>query len=444
MLHSPIPQEVILRFNKPWEGNYSSYPTVFKDQGKFKMYYRGGNRPPGAKKPDHQFTCYAESDDGINWVKPNLGIVEFEGNSNNNIVWDKPGVHCFTAFRDKNPKVKPGEEYKAIAYVNKLDENGHIEEKRIMPLISGNGINWQLMQNKPIIVQRGTDAGLDLAFYDTFQEQYVAYFRGWRTHRGGKALAPHGEWTEDITRQIMRATSDDFSSWTSPEFVDFGDTPLEQFYTSATTPYFRAPHIYIAMPKRFMPSRKKIPEHHEEGVSDGVFMSSRDGINFDRTFMEAFLRPGRDQNNWVERSNMISWGIIQTASDEISAIWTEHNNLPTCRLRRGTLRLDGFASLHGPYSGGEMITNPLHFAGNQLILNYATSAAGSIQIEIQDKAGKPIPGYTLAECPELYGDEIDAMMKWDNGWDVSQLAGQPIRLRMVLRDADVYSMRFRS
>ena len=69
--------------------------------------------------------------------------------------------------------------------------------------------------------------------------------------------------------------------------------PLEQLYTNNTQPYFRAPHVYIGFPCRFVPGRKKLPTHAEDGMNDGVLMSSRDGLNFER-WMQAFLRPGPD------------------------------------------------------------------------------------------------------------------------------------------------------
>ena len=159
--------------------------------------------------------------------------------------------------------------------------------------------------------------------------------------------------------------------------------------------------------------------------------------------MEGFLRPGRDRENWTQRSNMIAWGIVPTAPDEISIYWTEHYTHPTDRLRRGTLRVDGFVSVNAGYAGGEVLTRPLCFDGSELAINYATSAAGSFRVEIQDADGKPLPGYALEDCPEIYGDEIERVVAWKGGADLSQLAGQPVRLRFVMKDADLYSLRFR-
>jgi hypothetical protein len=93
-------------------------------------------------------------------------------------------------------------------------------------------------------------------------------------------------------------------------------------------------------------------------------------------------------------------------------------------------------------SGGEFTTRPVTFEGNHLVLNYATSAAGSVEVELQDEAGRPLPGFALADAVPLFGDELDAMVKWKSGNDVSALAGTPVRLRFVLKDADLFALRF--
>lgn len=111
-------------------------------------------------------------------------------------------------------------------------------------------------------------------------------------------------------------------------------------------------------------------------------------------------------------------------------------------FRRLALRIDGFVSLRASARGGEMVTRPLVFEGGNLTLNAATSGAGCIQVEIQDAAGQPVPGYGQAECPEMFGDDLALVVRWQKGGDVRPLAGKPVQLRLVLRDADLYSFQF--
>ena len=89
-----------------------------------------------------------------------------------------------------------------------------------------------------------------------------------------------------------------------------------------------------------------------------------------------------------------------------------------------------------------MVTRPFAFEGGALSLNISTSAAGSARVELQDADGKPIEGYALSDCDEIYGDDLERMVMWKGRADVRALAGQAVRLRFALSDADLYSLQF--
>jgi hypothetical protein len=173
-------------------------------------------------------------------------------------------------------------------------------------------------------------------------------------------------------------------------------------------------------------------------------MTTRGGNQYDRTFMEAFVRPGRDRRNWTSRCNYPARGIVQTGDDEMSMYIERYNAQDAKFLERLTMRLDGFASLYGGYSCGWAQTKPLTFAGSQLTINYATSAAGRLRVEIQDEQGHALPGYSLDDCDPLIGDEIERTVSWQSGTDFAALAGRPVRLSFELKDADLYSICFSS
>ena len=179
------------------------------------------------------------------------------------------------------------------------------------------------------------------------------------------------------------------------------------------------------------------------GVDDAVFMSSRDGLHFDRSFKEAFVRPGLDRENWHERSIYIERGILDTGPGEISLYGMEHKDLPTMRIRRYALRTDGFVSVNAGYSGGEFTTHPLVFAGSELEINYSTSAVGSVRVEVQDAEGRPQPGLSLDDSAEIFGDEIDGTARWNGNPSLAALSGKQVRLRFALQDADLYAFKFR-
>jgi hypothetical protein len=111
-------------------------------------------------------------------------------------------------------------------------------------------------------------------------------------------------------------------------------------------------------------------------------------------------------------------------------------------MRRFTLRIDGFVSAYAPSQGGELVTKPLVFEGRELVINLATSAAGSVRVELQSADGEPLEGFALEDCPEVFGDTLSHRVAWKGGADLGPLAGRPVRLRLELRDADVYAFRF--
>lgn len=420
-LHHPIDREVVLVFDRPWEGEVSGYITVFEDENRFRMYYRASHYDRETRKVSHENTCYAESRDGITWTRPEFGLYEFNGSTANNIVYKGAGIsHNFTPFKDTNPACPPDAKYKGVS----ADAT-----RGMLTHHSPDGIHWEQTSETPILTKGKFDSQ-NLVFYDNVRRAYVAFFRDFK----------------DGIRGIKTSTSQDCFQWSEPEWLDFGDTPAEHLYTNAVVPCPRAPHLFVGFPMRFLPDRQQ-DWHPIEGVSDGVFMSSNDGFRWHR-WREAFLRPGPQKQRWASRNNMIAWGVLTTKSDqpgcpdELSIYSSEGYYQDEGRLRRHTLRMDGFVSVHAAFPAGEIVTKPLVFAGERLTINYASSAAGSIRIELQDAQGTPIPGFRLEEAVEMWGDDIDATVSWESGGDVGPLAGKPVRLRAVMMDADWYSFRF--
>ena len=180
-------------------------------------------------------------------------------------------------------------------------------------------------------------------------------------------------------RWIRRATSEDYLKWTFLEPIDTGVPPSDHLYTNAFTPYPRAPGTSLMFPSRLVLERSPDPEWastYFPGINDIVFMSSRDGIHFDRSFMEAWIRPGPEEENWHERGIYVGSGIVQTSPEEMSVYSRQHSRLPTAHLRRYSLRTDGFVSMSAGYGRGSFTTRPFVFSGEELELNYSTSAVG--------------------------------------------------------------------
>jgi hypothetical protein len=453
-LHHPVRREVVFRTDAPWEGNACAYNSVFEDGGLFRLYYHGlhyrHSGPPAQALADHAgVLCCAESDDGLEWRRPDLGLHDFGGSKANNIILtaecleEVGGDPVHTAvFKDRNPDCPADERYKIVCLGTR--------PTGLYGLRSADGVNFSLMSRAPIITEGAFDSQ-NLAFWDPGRQEYREYHRGFR----------------DDTRDILTSTSRDFLHFPAPQWLEYPGAPREQLYINQIQPYYRAPHIFLGFPARYtdrgwsdpmlaLPglderlARAKEHPRYGTALTDALFMTSRDGVTFKR-WPEAFIRPGpRRRGSWVYGDNFIFWGMVQTPSqvedapDEISLYATDDYWEGTyTSMRRYSLRVDGFVSAAAPPSGGEVLTRPIIFNGGSLALNAETSGAGSVQVEIQTAAGRPIDGYALAACPPIFCDDLRHIVRWKgNGGDLRPLAGKPIRLRFVLSDADLYSFQF--
>lgn len=427
-LVDPTPTDIVFPFDEPWEGPYSIYGVVIKDGDLLRMYYRG-HCAIAAKA----YTCYAESRDGINWVKPHLGLFSHEDRHDTNIILieDDPETkftHNFTPFLDRNPAVKPNEKFKAVAGNDKVGLYGFTSE---------DGIKWQKIQEGPIF-KKGIFDSQNVPFWSESEKCYVLYFRVWT-----------GEGYSGI-RTIARVTSADFIHWSKTEVMSFGDFPQEEYYTNVTEPYPLAPHIYVALPSRFVQKRRwmsspqakslGVREGREADVSDTVFMTSRGGNKYDRYFPEAYLKPGIDPQDWVGRNNMISLGLVQIDENTLGFYRCRHYASSNSFLNLHTLRTDGFARLRAGRPKGKVLTKLFTAEGEQLFLNFATSAVGTVRIEVLDADHQTIEGFSGRAAPKLFGDSVHHPVKWSKHRSWSELKGCPIRLRFTLNEADLYAL----
>ncbi len=462
-LHQPQPREIALVHDAPWEGSGSGYHSVFKDGDRYRMYYKAWQldvSAAGVKTNAHPlFCCYAESDDGIHWRKPELGLHEFKGSKANNIVIASGKIGEVNAdaghpaiFKDDNPAAAPEARYKAMIRSE--------SPKGLLAFQSPDGLHWSPIQTAPVITEGAFDSQ-NLAFWDAARGEYRAY---WRIFTAG--VTDEKNWKPGGFRAIRTATSKDFLHWENQTDVSYADSPAEHLYTSQVKPYYRAPHVLIGFPTRYtergwsesmraLPDREhrewraKASQRYGTAITEGLFMASRDGVRFKR-WNEAFLRPGLErEGTWNYGQQYIGWQAVETKSalegapNELSLYATESYWTGTSSaIRRYTLRLDGFVSVNAPMKGGDLITKPITFTGSKLALNFSTSAAGSVRVEIQDVEGKPLPGFSLADCEETFGDAIERTVVWKGGRDVSALAGKPIRLRFALKDADLFAYQF--
>ncbi|MEZ6128433.1 MAG: hypothetical protein R3C59_07105 [Planctomycetaceae bacterium] len=464
-LQHPVPREVSLVHDAPWEGTGCGYHSVFQDGDRFRMYYKSWHLDFSTGKLNtgtHPlYCCYAESSDGVTWRKPMLGLHDFQGSKQNNITMTSGPVGSLNVdaghpaiFKDDNPNAAEDARYKAIFRSSK--PNG------LLPFKSPDGLTWSPMTKAPILHGLGAFDSQNLAFWDPNIGKYRAY---WRIFTAG--VTDDRNWKPAGIRAIRTATSDDMINWDPHTDLTYEDSPPEELYTNQIKPYHRAPHLLLGFPARYIDrgwseSMKALPALEQRemraassprygtAITDALFMASRNGTKFKR-WNEAFLRPGIERPDaWHYGHQYIGWHIVETRGDlpgapnELSLYASEsYWHGKGSAVRRYTLRLDGFVAVNGPAGqGGELLSKLITFDGSTLHLNLSTSAAGRVAVELQNPDGSPVPGYGLADCHEIFGDSTDRTVSWKDGTDVSSLAGKPVRLRFQLQDADLYAFQF--
>lgn len=418
-LHEPIRKERVFSFDAPHEGKTSGYVTVFRHDGKIRMYYRGRTHKE-SDGTSYELTCLAVSSDGICFERPDLNIVEFEGSRHNNIILkDDEITHNFTPFIDSDGSVKAVGGHKKIA----------VNSAALYGLQSDDGIHFRKTQETPILTDGMFDSQ-NVVFYDERIGKYRCYSRYFHNDHLVNPKQYEG------VRAIQSSVSDDFYHWEKSVRNSYDTRVMEEFYTNATVQLHGTDH-YLSFPKRYVKNRERdFYDSGDTGVSDCVFMSSRDGHHWNRTFMEAYVRPGLDRKNWVNRNNMMALGIIETSNEEFSMYISENYRTDTAGIRRLSIRKYGFASVHAGYDEGRMITKPFTFSKSRLEINYSTSAVGFVKVSLLD-----VNRNVLAESAKMYGDEIFEQVSFDT--DIKKYNNIPVRLMFECKDSDLYALTFK-
>ena len=259
--------------------------------------------------------------------------------------------------------------------------------------------------------------------------------------------------------------STDFRNWTEPELIDYGEgAPDFHMYINNIQRYPRAPHILVGFPARYTDryvwtdnyeqlggkedrlARMKIQKRFGFSVTDSMFMFSRDGLHFQRE-NEAFIRPEPESDwTWVYGEGYMTDGLLEVPSDlpgaapELSFLVSHKVWIPDgtgATLYRYAIRMDGFIGRYAGYKPETLVTKPFLFEGDTLRINFETSAGGWMKVELLDKTGHPLEGYTSCE---LFGNSIDRKVSFP--MKTAALTGKPVRLKFTMSDAEVYSFCF--
>ena len=413
-----------------------------------------------------RWNFYAESKDGIHWVKPKLGQVKFLGYDTNfiSLPFDSE-AHSNAIFRDPAAKSE-AERYKML-YTQK--RNGKVS---MYPGYSSDGLNWKAYDVDRAAVPYWSDTNNNL-LWDTNKKRYILYLRTF--NKLNRWMNPEPVYPEDSrTRTASFATSSDFLSWDSPPTIRDADDRFlsfhadekdpvgsRDFYTLEVLPYAGG---YVGFTSVYHNMFGLAPAAMDAGKAQSPWMDrmdvqllwSRDAEKFQRVGERRVFIPNGAAGSWDEDLvYSVHNGIVR---EDLGEIWIYYEGFSGHHWfshrqehQRGQvglaiLRLDGFVSVTGQ---GAITTRPLTFQGNLLKINatgvdkYVGPGYGTVRVEVLDaETAEPIPGFDKESSDPFGDDRLDYTVTWKGQTDVSTLQGKSIQLRFHLDKAKLFAFQF--
>ena len=469
-LHQPVrePANPVIRPDRPWERRIG-YASVIRDEEQqcYRAWYAGDAG-----------TAYAESEDGLTWNKPRVGLLEWDGSTDNNLV--TPPIESGTFFRDE-ADLDPDRRYKCLGLLNEPRYGLYVG-------FSADGKSWRF-RPEPVLTT-SDDSGLNdhpTVMHDTLRGRYIAFPKR-------EAINPfaNGDWGF-IQRMRCVSTSDDFEHWSAPVLAlraddrdppDFQIHGLSGFtYQNAYVGFVDAMHSGDAGPMErtidIQLACSRDGESWWRAGDRGTFLPLGERGAFDRFLLfPAHTPPIRvgDElylyySGMARRHRMGSYpdhrrrepwcgpGHAESAPEGISG-WDAPPDAPITGLGLARLRIDGFVSLDAGSRAGRLLTRPLKLEGTQLHVNVEADT-GRIRAELFEARpvdlaqnnwtnspswnwdiDEPVPGYGLEECVGVGSDTVNGTVRWRTRDRLDRLDGKNVVVRFELTNASLYSFWF--
>jgi len=450
--HAPIRKNVALVCDDPWEGVTCGYPAIRKVGDEYRFYYRASGKNEMAKGESF---CVATSKDGVHFEKPSLKKYAFGEIKETNIHHREDRfIDNFSIFYDDNPSCPEEERFKALSLISTPTPEKYYTELGLY--VSSDGLDFKFLRKLPI---KGVFDTYNVLIWDEEEKLYRIYLRDFHNPDGSECVYEPTDAMNLCIRDVRLTKSKDLISFTEPERLSYGEGAEDiQLYTNQIIKYPRA-DIFFGMPTRYInrvddkASFKYLndigswrSEYLKTGnrigsaMTDCVIMYSRDGKNFLRDNNAFAIPEYEEEANWVYGDCYFAHGLVETVSDEnplvneyslYCGIGYRQNNI---RFVRYTVRLDGFYSVRADHDGGELLTKEMTL-GDSLKMNFSTSAFGGVRIIVTDKSGEPIEGY---DSGVLFGNSVDRNVDFEK--PLSLLSGKEVRLKIIMKDADIYSI----
>lgn len=401
------PENPVLVVDKPWEGTSMHYVASWRNPrtGLFRMWYLtydGGAKIVPGETPRISTMCYAESQDGVRWRKPNVGLVDHAGSKDNNILF-RPGAREFDSFsvivRPDEPD--PAKRYRIVIFQGALTEGEFAPGQQNYPLghyvlYSPDGIHWTPDWERPVMPVRGDTGSLDRTSW------------AW-DERGGKWLGFLKRY-ENGKRVRYQSESTDFVHWTLPErclIPDDKDPADVHFYGHCGWWYQTQ---YVGLLEVFHTAADRV---------DLQLLSSRDGKNWDRVGDRSPFLPLGAPGAFDAFCVYYSGAQPIVVEDEIYFYYTGADAPHAQGSKLGgvglaTIKAGRFACMRAGSAAGQIRTRPLRLAGPNLVVN-ADAEGGMLRVELQRSDGTVIPGFERDACRPIKGDGLSEKVEWRGG-----------------------------
>ncbi len=429
-VNPPRREPVDFPARQPWERMRGLYLSVVEEDGRLRMWY--GCRSGAGRTDKH--VCYAESDDGVVWRTPELGLVDFGGSTANNLV--VMDTMEGAVFRD--PNAPADSRYRGTW--QRLPEG-------LTLFTSPDGYRWT-PRNEPLL--RFWCDTANVSFWDERIGKYVGYVRAWKDGPPSIRRRKVARWEAHSVEEPLgvEPTKEHPDPCLLPHVTcelpvvmecDALDPPGTDIYTSGVTSYAPAPRYYCAFPVLYhhFPEPDEGP-YRNSGRTETHFMGSTDGVRWHRYDRATYAGPRPGENMLYMGRGLVVRG------DELwqygVAYRTPHGDVQR-RLRetdgticRFTQRLDGFVSAEAGHRGGRFVTRPIEFGGGRLRLNANAGALGSIRVGLREEGGKPLAG-----CRPVEGNGTRLPVRWEGDRIHGELAGRRLRIAVEMSRCKLYS-----
>ncbi len=419
--------------DRPWEEPeaFGYYGSVLHDQGRFRMWYRADIREGS------RMLAYAESVDGLDWIKPKLGIVEFEGSKDNNLLARYLG-YSFTCFRDAR-ETDPAHRYKACY--------GHDRKARAALAHSRDGIHWIPYNSGEPVVARAADT-----YNQVLWDEAAGLYRLYTRTDYGENWEVRGNRSE--TNPDLKANPTGWTRGRSWKFDREGDQECRrrQVYSLTSTIYEGVHFAFMQVyewPEDMSEGPIDLHRRHERDVINSYLATSRDGESWDLGWIYAGdpIVP-RGPAGAFDKDLIFTMSQFLTHEGRHWIYYTGINERHWIRGRQAAiglahLRLDGFVALEAGEKTGVLTTKPFRLEGTGLRVNL-DARSGECRVEGLDQDGKTISGFGLSDAVVNRNlDDTDLRISWKQH-DLASIRGQTIRLRFHLRSARLYAFRLTS